>query len=837
VAAAAAPAPPASTLASLTQGRWATAATALAVALAIFGPDACVVAGGSQTLLDVLLSAALLLFTVQIGLLVLMQPGYTRTLFFLLDVVGTAAIALHISWLLGTSDQEPMEVDRPLDGRSGSYKAVVARGARGAELGNRAGRYSWIARLINVLCVCFLRPSEGGDFGGVEAFRQQLMHVISTHVALLTVLLVVLLPLLSFMAPPHGAYDGSMQAWLVVLAGARPAAGAWELELGEFGRFYGDVDLPYGPYLLCAAAAAEVACGNASLWSAEAGRYARPRLPAARLAVHAQGLAARFDFSEARQREAWMNMALVAFAFTLMVLTTLFISRAISDLVLRPLQRMLTSVKQIALPILGDVSALGLEGDGLEGLDDEVYVLERIVQKLGKIAGIAAELSVGRDPAAMEHLEDEDLGVLQMMLQGGEGHKKPSASSLAPQPERRGPEGVDPLPGEEMRARLEKLRLSFEELDSWAFDVAQLDRSRQTGVTAWLLLQNTKAFGDVALAPEVELKFLQAVAAQYLQELPFHTWAHAVDVHHTLWRTLLLSRAQLFLTGLEHFALLVSAIAHDVGHLGLSNQFLVETGHELAVRYNDRSPLENMSCARTFGIASGTPGANIFETLSRADFFESRRICIEAILHTDMVHHFDMIKEAQMLYQMNFDALEQDPVGLFCEKETKRKVMNLFLHAADISNPCKPWSICQHWAIRCLEEFFAQGDLEKQLGIPVQMLNDRTKVNRPFSQINFIEIMIVPLEAAKVKLFPTLSETTEFLQSNMQEWNRLWVEELAPSEEEREKVLGRIQRASDALAQARQGVTLQRSKELAEAPAYERPSVSTRLSNRVSNDG
>ena len=44
--------------------------------------------------------------------------------------------------------------------------------------------------------------------------------------------------------------------------------------------------------------------------------------------------------------------------------------------------------------------------------------------------------------------------------------------------------------------------------------------------------------------------------------------------------------------------MLVAALCHDLGHPGVSNKFLVETRHELAMTYNDRSCLENMSCAR-----------------------------------------------------------------------------------------------------------------------------------------------------------------------------------------------------------------------------------------------
>jgi len=266
---------------------------------------------------------------------------------------------------------------------------------------------------------------------------------------------------------------------------------------------------------------------------------------------------------------------------------------------------------------------------------------------------------------------------------------------------------------------------------------------------------------------------------------------------------LVISKAHCFLSGLEQFSLLVSAIAHDVGHLGVNNKFLVDTGHELALQYNDNSPLENMHCSKMFNLLGD--GTNIFESLNRNAFIESRKICIEAILSTDMNNHNGMVEEANGIYQKRPDARSQDPASFLKAKEIKTKVMNIFLHVADISNPTRPWTICREWAFKCLDEFFLQGDRERQLGIPLQPLNDRDTVNKATSQIGFIEFMIVPLEAAKVKLFPSLHEPTTFLKCNLEEWFRLWIEEDTPTDVEREKFRGRVAKASQTLTLAMEG--------------------------------
>jgi len=240
--------------------------------------------------------------------------------------------------------------------------------------------------------------------------------------------------------------------------------------------------------------------------------------------------------------------------------------------------------------------------------------------------------------------------------------------------------------------------------------------------------------------------------------------------------------------------LLIAALGHDLGHLGVNNAFLIESSHELAVMYNDRSPLENMHCSKLFQIVS-QPEANVFDGMSRDTYKEIRKGMIAAILHTDVTKHTEMVKELNLLYQMHSDAFEVAEQGDLADEVLTnhgQMMANVLLHCADIGNPMKPWDLCRKYAYLCIDEFFAQGDSEKQLGIPVGMLNDRDKVNRPNSQIGFIEFMIAPYVEALVLIFPHSRGLAVNLGINLKNWVDTWVEEASPPEEIVEKVRTRM---------------------------------------------
>lgn len=153
--------------------------------------------------------------------------------------------------------------------------------------------------------------------------------------------------------------------------------------------------------------------------------------------------------------------------------------------------------------------------------------------------------------------------------------------------------------------------------------------------------------------------------------------------------------------------------------MGVNNAFLVATGHELAIRYNDASPLENMHAATCFEVMR-KPKHNVMAALSAAEAKSVRKTMMKAILATDNDRHKGLMSELVALTKM-------PGISVSTLEMHKDLVLGVVLHAADVSNPAKAWHLSRAWADRIVEEFFAQGDQERAAGIPVGLFCDREK--------------------------------------------------------------------------------------------------------------
>lgn len=343
----------------------------------------------------------------------------------------------------------------------------------------------------------------------------------------------------------------------------------------------------------------------------------------------------------------------------------------------------------------------------------------------------------------------------------------------------------------------------LENIDSWDFNVREFNEA-QVEVVASLILLSIRGDCLTLDGSDSLNKFAHSVCNGYLPN-SYHNSRHALDVLHAVSRLGQLLPWDRIFDEHERFALGVAAIAHDIGHFGLTNVFLVDMRDDLAVCYNDISPLENMHCSKLFRILSEET-TNVFSHLSQLDYGRVRKMIIDAILNTDPAQHVRMLNDLQAVYAGDRDILNGQSSGslrdgiseLLTSSENKQLVARTLLHGSDLSNPAKPWKITLSWAKAVLDEFFAQGDQEKTLGLTIGMLNDRATVSLPNSQLGFIQFMVAPFVASYARIFRNWWDVLPMLASNVGEWGNMSFEETGTD------VSSRVQTVRNVLEAAKQ---------------------------------
>ncbi|XP_030381614.1 high affinity cGMP-specific 3',5'-cyclic phosphodiesterase 9A [Scaptodrosophila lebanonensis] len=234
---------------------------------------------------------------------------------------------------------------------------------------------------------------------------------------------------------------------------------------------------------------------------------------------------------------------------------------------------------------------------------------------------------------------------------------------------------------------------------------------------------------------------------KHYNEVPFHNFRHCFCVAQMMYaitrQANLLSR----LGDLECLILLVSCICHDLDHPGYNNIYQINARTELALRYNDISPLENHHCSIAFRLLEH-PECNIFKNFSRDTFNTIREGIIRCILATDMARHNEILTQFKEVTPI-FDYSNRAHINLLCM---------ILIKVADISNEARPMDVAEPWLDRLLQEFFAQSAAEKSEGLPVTPFMDPDKVSKPGSQVRFIGLVLLPLFEALGELVPELTE-------------------------------------------------------------------------------
>ncbi|KAG2467395.1 PDE7B phosphodiesterase, partial [Polypterus senegalus] len=281
---------------------------------------------------------------------------------------------------------------------------------------------------------------------------------------------------------------------------------------------------------------------------------------------------------------------------------------------------------------------------------------------------------------------------------------------------------------------------------TWSFDMFLFDRLTNGNSLVTLLchLFNVHGLIEHFQLDMVKLhRFLVTVQEDYHSQNPYHNAQHAADVTQAMHCYLKEPKLARFLTPLETFLALMAAAAHDVDHPGVNQPFLIKTKHHLASLYQ---------------VIEQQLGSLILATdISRQNEFLSR-----------FKSHLD-----------NDDLCLQDA-------DHRHFILQIALKCADICNPCRVWGMSKQWGERVCEEFYRQGDLERQFHLEISPMCNQQTDSVPGIQIGFITYIVEPLFNEWTRFTENSALTDSMmchLRNNKAKWRRLLLKQHHQGEE------------------------------------------------------
>ncbi|KAK9809639.1 hypothetical protein WJX73_009976 [Symbiochloris irregularis] len=232
---------------------------------------------------------------------------------------------------------------------------------------------------------------------------------------------------------------------------------------------------------------------------------------------------------------------------------------------------------------------------------------------------------------------------------------------------------------------------------------------------------------------------------------------HHDNPYHNLWHTCnVLQAAYLIMSAVQEadsetlskaaiLAVLIAALCHDLDHDGRTNSFHVAVGTEWAQRYNDVCVMEMHHCATAFALLNGSELLRHLDVSVQQDI---RRMVIGAVLATDISQHFSVTSQF-CLHGGFLGDLGPEELVLLCKT---------IVHAADVSNPARPFPIYAVMAQSLHQEYLAQSLEERALGLEsLPHMESGSQVAQCQVEACFIHAIALPLWRHLAACFPALA--------------------------------------------------------------------------------
>ncbi|XP_061588930.1 cAMP-specific 3',5'-cyclic phosphodiesterase 4B-like isoform X2 [Cololabis saira] len=322
----------------------------------------------------------------------------------------------------------------------------------------------------------------------------------------------------------------------------------------------------------------------------------------------------------------------------------------------------------------------------------------------------------------------------------------------------------------------ELLSKDLEDINKWGlniFRVAEHSHNRPLTCIMYSIFQERDLMRTFKIPTDTFVTFMLTLESHYHSDVAYHNSLHAADVAQSTHILLSTPALDAVFTDLEILAAIFAAAIHDVDHPGVSNQFLINTNSELALMYNDESVLENHHLAVGFKLLQ-EDNCDIFQNLTKKQRQTLRRMVIDMVLATDMSKHMSLLANLKTMVETK--KVTSSGVLLLDNYTDRMQVLRNMVHCADLSNPTKPLDLYRQWTDRIMDEFFHQGDRERERGMEISPMCDKNTASVERTQVGFIDYIVHPLwETWADLVHPDAQDILDTL-----EFNRNWYQSMIP---------------------------------------------------------
>lgn len=159
-------------------------------------------------------------------------------------------------------------------------------------------------------------------------------------------------------------------------------------------------------------------------------------------------------------------------------------------------------------------------------------------------------------------------------------------------------------------------------------------------------------------------------------------------------------------------------------------------------------------------------GHNIFAKLSSAEYKQVLSLLKHCILATDLAVFFPNRTKLSQLVQNNSFSWNN--------LEHRLLLQAISMTGSDLSASAKPWDIQVETVKVIFEEFYEQGDAERQVGRkPIPMMDRHQPDQQAASQVGFLTGICVPCYTLLYTLIPETKPLLDMCQENLERWRKI----------------------------------------------------------------